>query len=392
MKILYIHNDYYRPSGEEHAAESLVSMLIEKGHEVTWYRRGSSELDKIFLGTMRAPFLSIHNPVAISAVRKIIQEEKPHIIQVQNLYPLISQGVLKVIKQEGVPVIMRCPNYRLFCPTGLFYDSSGNVCEKCTSPGHELWCMRKNCMQNFGKSAGYALRNFVARRTDVFRKYVDGFIVQSDFQLRKFTELGIPEDKISVLPGITPEVKSTFYEIKSGSLVSFIGRVSREKGIDDFLSVAAKMPDVRFVVAGAVSNDGTPKHSSGNIEWKGFLSGNELDELYKSSAVIVVPSKCYEGFPNVIARAMNHSKPVIATNLGGMPEIIEHGVNGLLYPPGDIDALLSSIRQILSDPDKSILMGIRGKEKAEREYSKEVIYSKLMKIYSQALESCNHVV
>ena len=387
MKVLYIHNDYYRPSGEEHAAEALVSLLQDNGHRVSWYRRGSAELDKIFMGSLRAPFLSVYNPVAVRVVRSMIRDQKPDIIQVQNLYPLISQAVLKAIKEEKVPLVMRCPNYRLFCPTGLFYDSSGNVCEKCTGPGHELWCIRKDCMQNIGKSAGYALRNFVARSTDIFRKYVDVFIVQSDFQLKKFSEFGIPEEKIAVLPGITPEVNSTFSERKPGSLVSFIGRVSREKGIDDFLAAAANMPDIRFAVAGNLPEGQPAIKASPNVEWKGFLSGNELDELYQSSVVIVVPSKCFEGFPNVIVRAMNHSKPVIATNLGGMPEIIEHGVNGLLYPPGDIDALVSYIRQIVSDPEKSTNMGIRGNEKAKRDYSKEVIYSKLIKIYSQALES-----
>ncbi len=278
---------------------------------------------------------------------------------------------------------MRCPNYRLFCPTGLFYDSSGNVCEKCTGPGHELWCIRKNCMQNIGKSAGYALRNFVARRTDVFRKYVDVFIVQSDFQLKKFTELGIPEEKIAVLPGITPLVKSKSSEIKPGSLVSFIGRVSREKGIDDFLSAAANMPDIRFAVAGNLPEGQSTIKASPNVEWKGFLKGDDLDDLYKQSAIVIVPSKWYEGFPNVITRAMLHSRPVIATDIGCFPEIIEHDVNGLLYPPGDIAALVSYIRQVLSDPEKSAMMGRRGREKAEQEYSREIIYIKLLEIYNR---------
>jgi len=383
LRIRFIHNNYYRPSGEEHAAEALASLLQENGHEVTWYRRGSAELDKIFLGSLRAPFLSIKNPTAIKEVRKIIHEEKPDIVQIQNLYPLISQGVFRVIKQEGVPLVMRCPNYRLFCPTGLFYDSSGNVCEKCTGPGHELWCIRKNCMQNIGKSAGYALRNFVARRTDVFRKYVDVFIVQSDFQLKKFTELGIPEEKIAVLPGITPLVKSKSSEIKPGSLVSFIGRVSREKGIDDFLSAAANMPDIRFAVAGNLPEGQSTIKASPNVEWKGFLKGDDLDDLYKQSAIVIVPSKWYEGFPNVITRAMLHSRPVIATDIGCFPEIIEHDVNGLLYPPGDIAALVSYIRQVLSDPEKSAMMGRRGREKAEQEYSREIIYIKLLEIYNR---------
>lgn len=385
QKIIYIHNDYYRPSGEEDAAEALVSLLQMKGHKVTWYRRGSSELDEIFMGSLRAPFLSIYNPVAVRSVRKMIRDQKPDIIQVQNLYPLISLAVLKAIKKEKVPLVMRCPNYRLFCPTGLFYDSSDSICEKCTALGHEIWCIRKNCMKNIGKSTAYAFRNYVARKTDIFRKYVDMFIVQSDFQKRKFVELGIPEEKISILAGITPEINNTSSDTTPGKLISFIGRVSREKGIDDFLAAAAKMPDIRFAIAGNRSEGQFIDQATPNVEWKGFLKGNDLDELYKQSAVVIVPSKWYEGFPNVITRAMLHSKPVIATDIGCFPEIIEHGINGLLYPPGDIDRLENCIRQILSDPEKSYQLGKAGEEKARREYSKEVIYGKLNEVYNRVL-------
>lgn len=382
MKTLFVHNDYYRPSGEEHAVEGLAALLQEHGDEVIWYRRGSVELNHIVLGKLRAPFLSICNPRAIREVKRIIREKKPDLVQVQNLYPLISPRVLKAIKSTGIPVVMRCPNYRLFCPTGLFYDSSGNICEKCTGSGHELWCIRKNCMGNRGKSISYALRNFVARKTNVFRKYVDLFVVLSEFQKGKFIENGIPRNKIFILPGLTPHISDNEPPI-TGSFVTFVGRVSREKGIDDFLSAAGKMPDLKYAVAGSIPEGVEYKNSPANVEWKGFLSGNDLDDLFRLSAAIVVPSKCWEGFPNVITRAMYHSKPVITTDLGCFPDIIEHGVNGLTFPTGDINALITQISRIVSNPSEAEQMGKNGREKAEREYSREVIYKKLMEIYSR---------
>lgn len=382
MRVLYIHNDYYSPSGEEHAAEAIVDLLREKGHDVHWYRRSSAELDSMFFGSVRAVFLSLQNSSSSRRVKKIIRNLNPDVVQVQNLYPLISPRVLKTIKAAGVPVVMRCPNYRLFCPTGLFYDPSGNICEKCTGPIRELWCVRKNCMENRSKSLAYALRNYVARITDVFRKYVDVFIVQSNFQRKKFIELGIEADRICVLPGITPELSEN--EIyTNGKVVSFVGRVSREKGINDFLAAANKMPEVKFAIAGNIAKGFTYKNPSGNIEWKGFLNGKDLDNFYRQSAVIVVPSKWYEGFPNVITRAMYHSKPVITTDIGCFPDIIDHGVNGFMYPSGDIDSLVAQIRRIVSNPSEAERMGKKGREKAEKEYSRDVIYDKLMGIYSK---------
>lgn len=384
MKVLYIHNDYYSPSGEEHAAEAIVDLLREKGHDVNWYRRSSAELDNMFLGNLRAVFLSLWNPSASNTIRKIIREQQLELVQVQNLYPLISPRVLKTIKSTGLPLVMRCPNYRLFCPTGLFFDNEGSICENCTSPGKELWCLRKNCTGSRGKSVGYALRNFIARITGVFNKYVDVFIVQSEFQKNKFIELGMPESKIEILPGITPEVKGN-KSVSTASYITFVGRVSPEKGIDDFLAAAKRLPDLEFVVAGNVPEGTNYDGSPANVEWKGFLKGAQLDELYVKSAVIIVPSRWYEGFPNVITRAMYHSKPVITTDSGCFPDIIDHGVNGFMYPTGNIESLVSHIQWIMQRPAEAVIMGQNGREKAEREYSRDVIYQKLMGIYSKAL-------
>lgn len=385
MRVLYIHNNYASDNtGEEHAAESLVNQLQENGHIVEWYRRSSAELEGSPLKQAKSFFTGVWNPVAINAARKKIREFKPDIVQVQNLYPLISPRVLKNIKAACLPVVMRCPNYRLFCPTGLFFDSNNEICEKCTSKGHELWCIRKNCTGSRGKSVGYALRNFIARITGVFNKYVDVFIVQSEFQKNKFTELGMPESKIEILPGITPEVKCN----KSGSAgtyITFVGRVSPEKGIDDFLAAARLLPDLKFAVAGNVPGGTNYEGSPTNVEWKGFLKGDQLDELYQKSAVIIVPSRWYEGFPNVITRAMYYSKPVITTDIGCFPDIIDHEVNGFMFPPGDINSLVSHIQWIMQNPAEAVIMGQNGREKAEREYSRDVIYQKLMGIYSKAL-------
>lgn len=386
MKILFIHNNYASDNtGEEHAAESLVNLLKENSHTVEWYRRSSAELNKMSLGKLRAVFLSICNPAASKAIRNIIREQQPELIQVQNLYPLISPRILKTIKSTGLPVVMRCPNYRLFCPTGLFFDNEGNICEKCTGPGKELWCIRKNCTGSRGKSVGYALRNFIARITGVFNKYVDIFIVQSEFQKKKFIEFGISENKIGILPGITPEVKGNTSG-SAGSFITFVGRISQEKGIDDFLEAAQRLPNLKFAVAGEVPDDFRHACKPENVRWYGFLKGKDLDELYERSEIIIVPSKWYEGFPNVVTRAMAHAVPVITTNIGVFPEIVGNDC-GLTYPPGDVDALTERIRQIDSDREMAKRIGTAGLSKSLRDYSKEAIYSKLMQIYNTVLPS-----
>lgn len=385
MKILYIHNNYAsNNSGEEHAAEGIVNLLRANGHIVDWYRRSSHELAQSFYKKVFAICTGVWNPAAVKQVKEKLQTFKPDVVQVQNLYPLISPAILKAIKKSGIPVVMRCPNYRLFCPNGLHLDPKGQVCEACLSFGREIHCIRKNCEKNWIKSMGYALRNYTARKYWGILKNVDHYIVQSDFQKQKFAKNGIANEKITVVPGLTPEISATESH-STGSLVSFVGRVSVEKGILEFIEAARMLPNISFAIAGGVDSSllHLQKESTQNITWHGFLKGTALDALYSKSQIIVIPGKWYEGFPNVITRAMMHRKPVITSNLGAMASIIEHERNGLLVEPGNATALAEAISKLHSNTVLCKKYGEKGFTKAQKLYSSEAIYSILMEIYNK---------
>ena len=386
MKILYIHNDYARPSGEEHASGEIVELLREHGHEVRWFKRSSAEIAGSTLGQIKSFFTGIYNPSSAKALRKVLHEYQPDIVQVQNLYPLLSTSIFKPLRQYGAPVVMRCPNYRLFCPNGLCLDSSGEVCEKCWGKGKELWCVRKNCVNSCFKSLGYAARNAFARITGNIRNGVDVFIVQSEFQKRKFMSQGIPASQIGILPGIVPVVNAK--DVEMGDFVTFVGRVSAEKGIYEFIEAARSLPNIPFKVAGNLdASFKMPEDLPSNVEFVGFYKGDALNELYLRSRIIVIPSKWYEGFPNVIVRGMLLKRPVITTNIGTMQSIIDHGENGLLVPPADGTALAMGINELWNDKGRCIEMGVNGRKKAETLYSREQIYETLMEIYAQAMKN-----
>ena len=388
MKILYIHNDYARPSGEEHASREIVELLREHGHEVSWFKRSSAEIVDSTLGQIKSFFTGIYNPSSAKALRKVLHEYQPDIVQVQNLYPLLSTSIFKPLRQYGAPVVMRCPNYRLFCPNGLCLDSSGEVCEKCWGKGKELWCVRKNCVNSRFKSLGYAARNTFARITGNIRNGVDVFIVQSEFQKQKFMSQGIPASQIGILPGIVPVVNAADVEMRD--FVTFVGRVSAEKGIYEFIEAARALPNIPFKVAGNLdASFKMPEDLPSNVEFVGFYKGDALNELYLKSRIIVIPSKWYEGFPNVIVRGMLLKRPVITTNIGAMQSIIDHGENGLLGPPADGAALAQGIGELWNDKERCLEMGMNGRKKAETLYSREQIYETLMEIYAQAMKNAD---
>ncbi|WP_157472979.1 glycosyltransferase family 4 protein [Eudoraea adriatica] len=388
MKILFIHNNYAsNTSGEEFAAEAMERLLITNGYEVAWYRRFSDVINNSFSKKVSAFFLGIYNPRAISEIKDLLSSFEPDVVQIQNLYPFISPAIIKTIRKKGIPIVMRCPNYRLFCPTGLHMDGKGKVCEKCLSVGRELNCIVKNCEKDYAKSIGYALRNFLARTLWGLTRNMDAYMVQTAFQREKFINNGIPPKKLFIVPGITPSIP-TGNESFESKYVSFVGRISEEKGIKEFLEAASLLPTLPFVVAGGVkkSQSDLKASSPANVIWKGFLSGKDLDLIFKQSKIVVVPSKWYEGFPNVITKAMKHGKPVITSNLGAMAAIIDHRENGVLVGPGDTIGLAKAIQELYRDTEKCNLYGGNAKKKADTLFSPTKVYDDLMGLYNGLLK------
>ena len=101
MRILYIHNDYAKPSGEETAAEAIVALLKEHGHEVEWHRRSSAEIAGSAWRQIKSLFTGLVNPCEAKAVTKHIHEFKPDLVQVQNIYPLLSPSIFPAIFSRG---------------------------------------------------------------------------------------------------------------------------------------------------------------------------------------------------------------------------------------------------------------------------------------------------
>lgn len=120
-----------------------------------------------------------------------------------------------------------------------------------------------------------------------------------------------------------------------------------------------------------------------NLEFIGYR--DELSSFYANARIIVLPSICFEGFPGVIAEAMLHAKPVVCSRIGGLPEIVDDGVTGLLSEPGNAEDLAGKIRYLWDRPALCREMGQAGREKVLREYSPEKYYERLMAVYEQAI-------
>lgn len=383
MHVCFAHNDYGSFSGEEEAVERLSGLLAAHGHRISWLRKSSAIIGESFGMKARALVSGVYSRAARAEMARMLECERPDLVQVQNLYPFLSPSILLACRDAGVPVVMRCPNYRLFCPSGL-HLRDGQVCELCIGPGREWHCIRHNCEGAMPKSVGYAVRNAVARMSGMITDTVARFIVLSEFQKRRFVAGGIPAARIAVLPNVSPVPAAAPAPMPPTGSVLYIGRLSREKGVRELVAAARRLPEVPFMAAGAVSPDmrdvvaGAPE----NLQLLGFVSGGALERLIDDCRMVVSPSVCFEGFPNAIARAMGHGRPVVASRLGGVPEIVSEGETGLLFESGDDEAFADCIRALWRDPDRCRQMGLAGRAKAEREYAADKVYRMLMDVYT----------
>ncbi|MEM7200472.1 MAG: glycosyltransferase family 4 protein [Planctomycetota bacterium] len=388
MKILLAHNRYARPSGEEHACASIATLLQERGHEVEWLERDSATLLGSRRRQLQAFFSGFYSVAAARELRARVRHQRPDVLHAQNLYPLLSPSILRAARRLDVPVVLRCPNYRLFCPTGLHY-TSGAICERCLSPGREMWCAVRNCTGSRGKSISYAMRGLTARWTRMILRHVDVFVVLSDFQRQRFVARGVPAARIAVVPNAIPEVGGAAGDPSAvGRTVAFLGRVSEEKGVGDFLAAARALPQLPFAVAGAVRDDPATQaliaNAPQNVRVCGYLQGAALDAFVREARILVCCSRWFEGFPNALARGMAAAKAVVAPRLGCLPEIVTNGVTGVLYEPGSSEALGRAIADLYPRASQCQVLGAAAREDAIRRFGPETVYEQWLAVYAMA--------
>lgn len=384
MRILMVHNKYAVLSGEEIMVDRIINLLRHNNHEVQTFFKDSAEIGDGFLNKANSFFNGIYSLSARREILKVLDQFRPDCVQIQNLFPLISPSILALIKSRGIPIVMRCSNFRLICPNGLFL-SKDQLCEKCHG-GHEYWCVLKNCENNIFKSVGYALRNYVARKLKLYTENISLYIAQTEFQKRYLINENVPSERIVVIPNMSSDTNISVNN-NLGDYIGYVGRISPEKGISTLINAAIECNHISFKLAGNYGRmPHLGKHKPENLDLVGHVASPALHNFYNNSRIIVLPSICYEGFPGVLIEAMIHGKPIICSRIGGLSEIVDDGITGLLFEPGNINDLVNKIKYLWARPVVCSKMGHNGREKALREYSEDKYYERLMTVYKRAIK------
>ena len=384
MRILSVHNAYQIRGGEDESRDSEEAILREMGHQVDTYEETNNRLAEI--NPMKLAARTIWSDESYKIVEGLLSKAPYEAVHVQNFFPLISPSIYYAAKAAGVPVVQTLRNYRLLCPNALFFRD-GKVCEGCHKQVVPLPGIVNGCYRGSqAASAAVGAMITVHRLMQTWTKQVDLYVALSEFAKQKFIEGGLPADKIVVKPNFV--YRDPGVGAGQGGYALYVGRLSVEKGIDTLLGAWEKLGNqmpLKIVGEGPLTAQVLEAAERlPQIEYLGRRSIPEVYELMGEAKVLVFPSKWYETFGRVAIEAFAKGTPVIASNIGAIAEVVDHGRTGLHFRPGDSEDLANQVESILANPDSLAQMRQEARAEFEAKYTAKENYQRLLEIYALA--------
>ena len=374
MKILVCHNRYKIRGGEDIVVEQELELLKKNGLNVRLYTVENKEIQSPW-DILTTAATCVYSPQQRRAVSKMIADFQPDILHVHNFFPRLTPAIYGAAKDAGIPVVQTLHNYRLICANGLFLRNH-KPCELCLNCG-PAWGLLHGCYRNSRLATLPVATSIKAHKIlNTWNRMVDQFIVPTEFGKKKFIQFGINSEKITVKPNFT-NTNAEKIPASTEKYFVYVGRLSEEKGFKVLLEATEKLPyKIKFVGDGVM-----PEIKNKNIELLGPKSHKQALEIMAGSSGLIFPSICYEGgFPLALMEAMSLKTPIIASNIGTIPEYLNNS-SALLFEPGNIEELRLKITQLAKQPEQAKLIAEQAFNIWKENFTAEKNFTALLKIY-----------
>ncbi|MGY1761206.1 glycosyltransferase [Geodermatophilus sp. SYSU D00779] len=377
MRVLLVGNHWTEgPGGAETMLVLTADLLRAAGHEVVPFavaeeRTLPTPVRSCLPGAAGAgartrfgeAWAGVWSPAAYRALARVVDEVRPDVAHVHHVFERLTLSVLDALQRRGVPTVMTLHDYKPVCPNFRLF-TEGAPCTRCLSGGY--WqVVRHRCLEGSRwRSVAAAVDSYAARARGVYGR-VDRFVAPSAFLRDRVVEGGLPADRVEVLPNPVVAAPSPRPAPGDPPVVLYASRLVAEKGVDTLLDAAARLPSgVRVRLAGSgrlepvvrarVAAEGLP------VDVLGPLAPDRVAAELRAAAVAVLPALWWENCPMAVLEAAAHGVPVVASAVGGVPELVDDGTTGLLVPPGDAAALSGALTRLLSDPAGAGRLGRAG--------------------------------
>ncbi len=410
MRILLINNCHYRRGGADVVYLNTGDLLESRGHNVAYFSTKSqynypSPYSEFFIKDVDALKLNFVEQLVFMPrklyswqsgrnLRQVIKNFNPDLAHIHLYKGGLTAAILPVLRQNKIPTVITLHDYSLLCPRNIMIDGNGNICERCLTATrlnciyHR--CNRKNLYYSIVNYFEFVLNNNIFNPKNYFRK----IICVSKFNYLKHSVHPLFGDRFLHLYNFYPLLSQSIPNTLKGSYLLFYGRLAPEKGVLTLINTWKRLPkDVHLKIIGeggmsSIIKDEIKSNNLSNIEFLGFRKGEELFKYIRNASFVLVPSEWYENNPLTIVEAYSSGKPVIGSNIGGIPELIIEGKTGYLFEMGNSNELEKKINEAVSMSDNAYLeMSETAYSFACDKFSEKTHYGELMKIYQEVVHS-----
>ena len=399
---------FYLRGGADRCFLDLSNLLTTQGHEVIPFcmqheRNYPSIYSDYFVSFIDFPSLLntktsiqtkynvarrvIYNQEAKSNISQLIKDTNPDIAHIHGFGHELSPSILDAIKQFNIPIVSTLHDYGLLCPNTSFI-SKGEVCEKCKIHRYYNVVLHKCKRNSFSASLLAGIEKSYHSATRIIQKNVDVFISPSVFLKQKMLEYNNSIETIHIPNFVDVEQIRPSYS--TGDYFLFFGRLTAIKGLNTLVEAMKSITFAKLRIAGDGElreslEDYIKEYRLDNIEILGHLETTKLVNLIQDSSFVVVPSEWYENYPMAIIEAFSCGKPVIASRIGAIPDIVQDGYNGLLFEPRNVRQLIDKIQFMHDNPQITKEMGMNARKQVEKINNSQTHYLQTMNVYKSLI-------
>ncbi|MGK5448189.1 glycosyltransferase [Streptomyces radiopugnans] len=342
-------------------------------------------------------FAGVYSRPARRALEALVREARPDVAHVHHVFEFLTLSVLDVLRAHRIPVVMTVHDYRPVCPNYRLF-AHGRPCERCLHSGRTgrtVNVVRHRCLSGEG-SAWRAVASAAEAPLAALRGWwrtVDVFVAPSAFLRDRLVEGGMPAGRMAVVPNPVPAgaEPAAPARARSGSArVVYCGRLVPEKGLNVLLSAARRLPQgVQVEVYGGGRAEADLRRRIAQedlpVEMRGFAPPAGVARALEGATAAVLPALWYENCPMSLLEAASRAVPPVASRIGGIPELVTHGRDGLLVPPGDPGALATALRTLVSAPGYAGRLGAAARRRVLERHAPDRYREALLDCYARAV-------
>lgn len=402
MKILQINAHHYPLGGTETYYLSLSKLLENNGHQIAhlsmqdpqnvpspWSRYFISHLDfdsKGISAYAHKLFRAIYSLEAQQKIKALLVDFSPDIVHIHNLSYFITPSILSTIKERDIPIVQTVHDYHLVSPNFQLFDH-GRINEITKPNLYYKALLKPDLHDSFSGTLLAVLASYFQHSLKLYEKHISLHLSPSRFIMQTLAGYHFKPQKIIYLPNFI-ETKTTSSKSldRSPKYVLLYGNLTPAKGINFMIEIAKQTPGIQYLFVGNFASSIKPPHVP-NIRHLPHQIPSKMSEIIHRSTFVVVPSLWFENQPYTILESYLHSKPVIASRIGGIPEIVKPNQTGLLFEPGNRQDCITKIKYLWNSSQKTQALGRSALQFAKTEFSPELHYQKIIKIYRQLIKA-----